>query len=113
MSRIADGGDAQYAVVFHRGAFRTATRQAQIQLFCIAITLGIAVASGLATGILLRLPIFTSHSHLYNDHEIWEVPEEAMPLKHLNHDGIELSSPVSIAAKHTGTSVLFKSSAVI
>ena len=75
MSCVADGGDAQYAVVFPHGAYKTATRQAQIQLFCMAITLGIAVASGLATGILLRLPILASQTHLYDDHDIWDIPE--------------------------------------
>jgi hypothetical protein len=63
--------------VFPKGGGRSASRQAAIQLYCIGVTLAIAIASGVVTGIMLRLPLFKSHSVLFNDDQIWEVPEES------------------------------------
>jgi hypothetical protein len=73
---FVDGGDAQYEVVFPKGGDRSASRQAAIQLYCIGITLAIAIASGAVTGFILRLPLFAIESVLYHDDQFWEVPGE-------------------------------------
>ena len=72
---VADGGDVQYQVVFIKGSDKSASQQAGVQLYCIAITLGIAVVSGLVVGTIIRSPLFTDHKQLYDDGEIWDVPE--------------------------------------
>jgi hypothetical protein len=87
--RLADGGDAGYALVF-KSETRLGREQAVIQLYCIGITLGmvagcvchvaecaaVAMGSGLGTGLLLRSPLFNSVGRVYDDNEFWEVPEE-------------------------------------
>lgn len=89
----AVGGDANYAAVFIGGENRTASGQAGIQLYCIAITLGlfswlegvaflmyvlqgIAVGSGCLTGMVLTSAHFNDLAVTYNDDQLWEVPEK-------------------------------------
>ena len=78
---VADGGDMQYQVVFLKGGDKSASQQAAVQLYCIAITLGIALVSGLVVGIIIRSPLFTDHKQLYDDGEIWQLEgEESSPV---------------------------------
>ena len=81
MLLVADGGDVQYQVVFSKGGDKSASQQAGVQLYCIAITLGIALTSGLVVGIIIRSPLFTDHTKLYDDGEIWQLEgEESSPV---------------------------------
>ena len=60
------------------GLNRTAGQQAGYQLLALAITLGIAIVSGLVTGLIIRLPICGSipEEKRFDDEANWELEEE-------------------------------------
>ncbi|XP_017885470.1 ammonium transporter Rh type A isoform X2 [Ceratina calcarata] len=60
------------------GLDRTAGQQAAYQLFALAITLGIAIVSGLITGMMMRVSIFGSvdEEQKFDDEFHWELEEE-------------------------------------
>ncbi|XP_076657688.1 rhesus blood group-associated glycoprotein Rh50 isoform X1 [Halictus rubicundus] len=60
------------------GQDRTALQQAGYQLLALAITLGIAIVSGLVTGLILRLPVCGSipEELKFDDEAHWELEEE-------------------------------------
>jgi len=78
VSTHAQFGDA-YTAVYWKGRNWTDQQQALVQLYCIFITLAIALASGLATGLLLRSQLFNHLSPLYNDETVWEAPVSEEP----------------------------------
>lgn len=61
------------------GLDRTAGQQAAYQLFALAITLGIAIVSGLMTGLMMRMSIFgsVSEEQKFDDEYHWELEEES------------------------------------
>jgi len=69
------GGDMGYTNVFPKGANITPAAQAAIQLYCIGITLAIAIGTGWLTGLLIRSSLFNNMEHLYHDDQLWEVPD--------------------------------------
>ncbi|XP_076620735.1 rhesus blood group-associated glycoprotein Rh50 isoform X1 [Colletes latitarsis] len=60
------------------GLDRTAGQQASYQLLALAITLGIAIVSGLITGLIMRASICGSihEKHKFDDEAHWELEEE-------------------------------------
>ena len=61
------------------GMDRTAGQQAGFQLAALAITIGLAVVFGLATGFILRLPIFEKLSEdveMFDDEAQWLTPDD-------------------------------------
>nr|XP_031843773.1 ammonium transporter Rh type A isoform X2 [Nomia melanderi] len=61
------------------GQNRTAAQQAGYQLLALAITLGIAIVSGLVTGLIMRLSVCGSISEeqKFDDEAHWELEEES------------------------------------
>ncbi|XP_076171931.1 uncharacterized protein LOC143148961 isoform X2 [Ptiloglossa arizonensis] len=61
------------------GLDRTAGQQASYQLLALAITVGIAIVSGLVTGLMMRASVCGSilEEHKFNDEAHWELEEES------------------------------------
>jgi len=59
------------------GKGRTAAMQAVYQLAALGMTLAIAIGGGIATGFIMRLPIWDSPptNTLFEDDIFWEVPD--------------------------------------
>jgi len=70
------------------GLGRTAQGQALQQLAYIFITIGIALSSGILTGLIVRHPIFDApeSKESFSDHKYWHVPELEMPY-YFDHRG--------------------------
>eukprot|EP00298_Acanthocystis_sp_HF-20_P011461 c19405_g1_i2.p1 GENE.c19405_g1_i2~~c19405_g1_i2.p1 ORF type:complete len:455 (-),score=206.01 c19405_g1_i2:40-1404(-) len=58
------------------GSDRSASSQALMQLAAIAITIAIAIPTGLLTGFIVKQPFFGPPPDLFTDSIYWEVPEE-------------------------------------
>jgi ammonium transporter Rh len=80
---------ATIALVFpERATGRTASEQGGYQIAALAVTVGIAITSGFATGLLVRIDTWAcapalggrlccAQSALFDDAEYWEVPGDA------------------------------------
>jgi len=80
------------APVSEGGEGRTAGEQASFQVAALVITITIAVASGIITGVIVKFPCFqppgNSEEHMamprkqwYKDELYWETPEDEKPLQ--------------------------------
>jgi len=61
------------------GLGRTSSEQAWFQLAALAMTISFAIASGVLTGIVIRLPIFEqikNEGDMFTDKDNWLVPED-------------------------------------
>lgn len=57
-------------------------KQAAFQFAALAVTLALAIAGGLLTGVIVKQPFFDPlrDEALYDDGEFWEVPSDFRPL---------------------------------
>ncbi|XP_058797600.1 ammonium transporter Rh type B-B isoform X2 [Phymastichus coffea] len=78
-----------YNTVFKPGLNRSAAQQAAYQLLALAVTLGIAVVSGLLTGLILRFSICGSISEdeKFDDCIHWELEGDEHETSSANKDG--------------------------
>jgi ammonium transporter Rh len=82
---IATLGDAKYTAL---GLGETQSKQAGLQIIALLITLGIAIVSGVITGFILKLSVFsqglTGEGDLFEDSVGWEI--EGGGIDHHGHD---------------------------
>jgi ammonium transporter Rh len=65
--------------IFTERGNRSAANQGAVQIAFLFITLGIAIAGGLVTGVIMKLQYFDPPHHFFQDMDSWQVPELEVP----------------------------------
>jgi len=90
-------------VNLHEGGLnRSASLQGCYQIAALFMTLAIAIASGVVTGFILRMPIIgrVPRQHLFDDELSWEIPESG-ELEHSSHKSTGSNEPMFHHTQHT------------
>lgn len=91
-----------YVNLHEGGLNRSASLQGCYQIAALFMTLAIAIASGVVTGFILRMPIIgrVPRQHLFDDELSWEVPESD-DLEHTSHKSTGSNEPMFQHTHHT------------
>jgi ammonium transporter Rh len=75
-ANVEDYGDS-LTLLFPKRSLRTEGGQAIYQLITLGTSLLLAIASGIITGFILKLPCFETAKSLFDDNEAWVIDSEA------------------------------------